>query len=122
MALQVGCGSSGGADGRDGRDAELDARGMDASDAGDVSANPDVAPDAPEDTPVDTPDDARDVSTEADAATGCGITDGVWTVIPLMAWSYEYKRMWSTGPATFLFYGENGDLRRWNGSGSTALA
>jgi hypothetical protein len=94
---------------------------MDASDAGDVSANPDVAPDAPEDTPVDTPDDARDVSTEADAATGCGITDGVWTVIPLMAWSYEYKRMWSTGPATFLFYGENGDLRRWNGSGSTAL-
>jgi hypothetical protein len=123
LALQAGCGSSAGVD-AGGTDAPIErgAVGVDGPDARDGSANPDtLQDDAVADAAGEMFGDARDASADAEAGTGtgCGLSDGVWTVIPLTAWSYGYTTMWANGPSTFL-YRDRG-LRKWSGSASTAL-
>jgi hypothetical protein len=126
--LHLACGSSSGTDaGRtDARTTDSsEARGDDAPDLGGDSPLADAAEEQ-----ADTTDETGNVSdggggeaadavdNDAEAGTGCGLNDGVWSAIPVAEWSYGFRTAWSTGPSTFLFFDSQNPLRRWNGSKS----
>src|SRR5262245_49756007 len=105
LLFQAACGSGGGIDGAANDRSPTDARD-DVDTGADVDAPVVDAPvvDAPEDRADVSTGDASDArsDTSGDTASGCRISDGVWSSIPVSQEADGYYNAWAIGPGTFL--------------------